>query len=157
MATLTNIVGTLYSSTGSVLNVGKLYVTLQQDIISVDGTKVAPTVTTVDLVATSGVVNINVYATIGASPAGVAYRVEYDSDPTDLTKPMSQKAGYWSNYWVVPNTASVTLGSFTPTLRGAPTQTYIPITGTAGSAGSSAGYITVLINGVPNKIQIFNL
>jgi hypothetical protein len=155
MPTLTNVIGTLYNANGGVLNVGKLYINLQQDIISVDGTKVAPTVIEVDLVATSGVVNVNLYATIGATPAGVSYRVQYDPDPADVTRPMHTKAGYWSNYWAVPNTASVSLGSFTPSLRGTPTANYLPITGTAASAGAAAGYITVLINGVPRKILYY--
>src|ERR1044072_3241860 len=107
MPTLTQVIGTLYDANGSPVSVGTVYITLQQDIISVDGDKVAPTTKTVDLSATTGVINVNLYATVGAAPAGVSYFVEYDPDPTDLTKPRRNKTGYWSNYWAVPNTASV--------------------------------------------------
>ncbi len=155
MATLTNVIGTLYDATGVPVSVGTVYITLQQDIISVDGTKVAPTTTQVNLASTAGVIDVDLYATVGASPSGVAYFVEYDPDPSDLTKPRRNKTGYWSNYWAVPNTSSVTLGSFAPALRGSPTVTYLPVLGTAATAGSSQGYITVLVNGVPRKIQYF--
>lgn len=155
MATLTNVIGTLYDAQGVALNVGKVYITLQQDIISVDGTKVAPTVVEVNLASTAGVIDVDIYATIGATPAGVAYLVEYDPTPADTSKPRSQKPGYWRNYWSVPNTASVTLGSFVPTLRGSPVIDYLPIVGTAGSAGASQGYIIVIVNGVQRKIQYY--
>ena len=118
MPTLTNIQGSVYSASGSVVTTGKLYITLQQDIISVDGTKVVPSTVTVDLAATSGVININLYATTGATPAGIKYFVEYDPTPTDLTVPRKQKDGYWRNYWDVPNTGSVvSVGSFPPSHR----------------------------------------
>ena len=113
MPTLTNIQGSVYSSSGAVVTAGKLYITLQQDIISVDGTKVVPSTVTVDLAATAGVINVSLYATVGASPAGVKYFIEYDPTPADLTVPRKQKDGYWRNYWAVPNTgAVVSLGSF---------------------------------------------
>lgn len=156
MATLTNIVGTLYDATGVALNVGKLYIALQQDIISVDGTKVAPTTIEVNLASTAGVVDIDVYATQGASPSGVSYRVQYDPDPADTTKPMTQKEGYWCNYWSVPNTATVALGSFTQALRGSTVQNYIPLGDTAGTAGSLAGYVVVTINGAQKKMPYYN-
>lgn len=118
MATLTTIQGSLYNSSGTIIQTGKLYITLQHDIISVDGTKVAPTTTVVDLAAVSGVIDIDLYATVGASPSGVYYFVEYDPDPTDLIKPRKLKDGYWRNYWAVPNTGSVvSVGSFSPTQR----------------------------------------
>jgi hypothetical protein len=155
MPTLTNITGTIFNANGTVLNQGKLYITLQQDIISVDGTKVAPTTIIVDLAATSGVVNVNLYATIGATPAGVSYRVQYDPDPTDISKPLSQKQGYWTNNWSVPNQSSVQLGYFGPALRGTPTTNYLSVVGTAATAGALAGYLTVIINGVQRKIPYY--
>jgi hypothetical protein len=93
MPTLTNIQGSVFNASGSIVSTGKLYITLQQDIISVDGTKVVPSTVTVDLVATSGVINVNLYATIGATPSGIYYFVEYDPTPTDLTVPRKQKDG----------------------------------------------------------------
>jgi hypothetical protein len=119
-ATLTNVQGSIYNASGTVITTGKMYITLQQDVISVDGTKVAPSTVTVDLSATSGVINVNLYATQGATPSGVYYLVEYDPTPTDTTKPMRLKDGYWRNYWSVPNTpppALVAVGSFNPTQR----------------------------------------
>src|SRR3954466_265884 len=118
MSTLTNVQGSIYNASGAVITTGKIYITLQQDIISVDGTKVAPSTVTVDLTASSGVINVNLYATEGATPGGIFYLVEYDPTPTDTTKPMRLKDGYWRNYWSVPNTtAVVTVGSFPPAQR----------------------------------------
>jgi hypothetical protein len=116
-ATLTNVQGSIFNASGTVITTGKLYITLQQDIISVDGTKVAPSTVTVDLSATAGAINVSLYATQGALPSGIYYLVEYDPTPTDITKPMRLKDGYWRNYWSVPNTGSVTVGSFNPTQR----------------------------------------
>lgn len=157
MATLTNVIGTLYDAGGNPVTAGKVYITLQQDIISVDGTKVAPTTLEVNLASTAGVIDVDIYATIGATPTGVAYFVEYDPDPADTTRPRKNKAGYWFNYWAVPNTTSVTLGSFAPALRGTPTTTYLPVHGTSGSAGALQGYVIVLVNGVQKKIPYYAL
>ncbi len=155
MPTLTQILGTVYDSLGVAATQGKLYICLPQDMVSVDGTKVIPKMITVDLSATSGVVDVSVYATVGASPSGLAYRVEFDPDPSDDSKPMKQKDGYWLNHWPVPNTSTVTLGSFAQALRGVPTTDYLPITGTAGSAGALVGYIKVVIGGVARKVPYY--
>jgi hypothetical protein len=131
-ATLTQITGSIYDSLGNLVTSGFLYITLPQDMISVDGTKIVPVPIVIDLSLTAGVVDTSVYATVGATPAGLAYRVEFDPTPDDITKPMYQKDGYWRNYWVVPNTATVTIASFLPTLRGAVT---LSTAGTPGAVG----------------------
>jgi hypothetical protein len=155
MPTLTTLTGYLYNSKGVAITTGKLYLSLPQDMISVDGTKVVPMIVTVDLSASAGLVNVGVYATVGATPAGLAYRVEFDPTPTDISIPMKQKDGYWSNNWAVPNTASVAIGSFATALRGLPAYNYIPLTGTAGTAGALVGYLTVIIDGTPRKIPYY--
>lgn len=132
MATTVNITGHLYNPLGEVVSQGILHVVLQQDMV-LDGQKIAPFEVTVDLSATSGFVDIDIYPTEGASPAGLAYKVEYDPDPADTTRPMRTKDGYWRNFWSVPNTASVPLGSFVSALRGAPSSNYMPLGGTVSS------------------------
>lgn len=118
MPTLTTIQGTFYDAMGNVINTGVLSITLQQSIKSVDNTVVSPVTKTVDLAATSGIINVNLYATIGATPSGVYYFVEYDPDPTDLTKPTRLKSGYWRNWWAVPNSGvPIPLSTFAPTHR----------------------------------------
>lgn len=127
MATLTNINGYLYDATGVKVTHGVVSITLQQDMVSVDGTKVAPFTVTVNLATTVGLIDVSIYATVGASPAGLAYFVEYDPDPSDLTKPAMHKDGYWFNYWSVPDVASISLGNFVSALRGQPSANYLPI------------------------------
>jgi hypothetical protein len=112
MATRTEVSGNVYDALGNLVLIGLVTVTLQQDIRSVDGTKVAPFKVTVDLSGTSGVFDKFLYATVGATPAGVYYQVEFDPDPNDTTKPAKQKDGYWRNRWAVPNTALVHFNSF---------------------------------------------
>ena len=130
MATLTRIFGFLYNSAGQVITTGKITMQLQQDMVSVDGTKVAPFTITADLSTAAGFFEKYVYATVGASPAGLSYYVEFDPTPSDTTKPPSQKDGYWRNYWAVPNTASVPLGNFVSAHRGEPLSNYMPLGGT---------------------------
>jgi hypothetical protein len=131
MATLTRIQGYIYDATGTVRTVGELHITAQQDFISVDGTKVAPFTKTVDLSASAGLVDVFLYATVGATPSGLAYFVEFDPDPDDLTKPMRNKNGYWNNYWSVADTVvTVPIGNFTTALRGSASQNYMPTHGT---------------------------
>lgn len=131
MPTLTRIFGNLFDAEGNTVNYGVLSMRLQQDIISVDGTKVAPFTVEHDF-STATLFDVDVYATIGAYPEGVAYFVEFDPDPDDTSRPASQKDGYWRNYWQVPNQSSVALGTFVPALRGEPN--YTP--GSVGSVGS---------------------
>lgn len=121
---LCNVTGSIYTPLGVVLEQGKLHITLQQDMI-LDGLKIVPTKLTVDLSVTSGVVDVNLYPTVGATPAGLAYHVEFDPDPDDTSKPMRSKTGYWSNYWPVPYQSSATIASFATALRGTPTYTYL--------------------------------
>jgi len=102
---------------------------LQQDIVSVDGTKVAPFEISQDLGATGGFFDKSVYPTVGASPGGLAYVVEYDPSPSDTSKPANQKDGYWRNNWAVPNTGSVPLGNFVSANRGEPFNNYMPLGG----------------------------
>jgi hypothetical protein len=149
MATLTQIIGYLYSAEGTVLTQGVLSMRLQQDIVSVDGTKVAPTLISQDLSTSAGLFNKSVYATVGASPAGVAYFVEFDPDPTNVDVPPNQKEGYWFNYWSVPNTSSVALGSFLTAHRGEPYINYMPLGGGGGTVGGSGttGYIPIWASG----------
>jgi hypothetical protein len=242
MATLTRILGYLNDASGNPVKQGKLSLTLQQDMVSIDGTKVAPftvsadlsplpepsgvtvvpqgtigsttygyrivavdgaggvslpsaTVTTATGNASLSVSNFNrvtwaaipeavsykvygrtsggelfianvssgttyddtgaaspsgslptvntsggyfqkdVYATVGATPAGLSYYVEFDSDPDDLTKPASQKDGYWYNYWAVPDQASVAIGNFVSALRGQTSANYMPIGGVLTNVG----------------------
>lgn len=137
MATLTNIIGFLYTPQGAIITEGILHVTLQQDMISVDSTKVAPFTVSVDLSTTGGEVDIDVYATEGATPAGLAYKAEFDPDPLDISKPIKNKDGYWRNYWAVPNAGSVALGSFVTALRGIPAFNYMPLGGTYSGASDS--------------------
>jgi hypothetical protein len=156
MPTLTQVTGYLYNAQGTAIVTGTLYITLPQDMVSVDGTKVAPTTIEVDLADTvAGLVDVDLYATVGASPADLAYYVEYDPDPADTTKPRSHKDGYWRNHWAVPNTASVTLGSFSTALRGTPTFNYIPLGDTYASAGALVGYVGVTLNGVLYKMPYY--
>src|SRR4051812_48826381 len=129
MATLTRIFGTLYNAQGQPVTTGKITLQLQQDMVSVDGTKVAPFTISQDLSLTSGFFDKSVYATVGASPGGLAYLVEFDPTPLDTTKPASQKDGYWRNYWSVPNTPSVPIGNFTSANRGEPFANYMPLGG----------------------------
>jgi hypothetical protein len=135
MATLTKIVGYLYDASGQVVTVGKLSLKLQQDMVSVDGTKVAPFTVIVDLSVTAGLVDVDVYACQGASPSGLSYRVEFDPAPATTSIPARSKDGYWENYWAVPNLASVPLGNFTSARRGEPLSNYIPISGVVGTTG----------------------
>lgn len=137
MPTLTNIIGYLYNAQGVIVASGMLYVRLQADMVSVDGTKVAPYAVTVDLLATGGYVDISVYATVGATPAGLAYQVEYDPTPLDTSKPMRNKDGYFRNYWAVPNVGSVSLGSFANAERGQPYANYMPLGGTLANASDT--------------------
>lgn len=130
---MTNITGYLYNPLGAVVTEGILYITLQQDMTSVGGNKIAPFTVEVNLASTSGYVDVDLEPTVGASPAGLAYRVEFDPDPLDTSRPMKTKDGYWRNYWSVPNTASVAIGTFTSALRGEPSNNYMPLGGTVGS------------------------
>jgi hypothetical protein len=129
MATLTRIYGYIYNSLGAVVTSGKVTMQLQQDMVSVDGTKVAPFTITQDLSASAGFFEKFVYATVGASPNGLAYFVEYDPTPTDISKPASQKDGYWRNYWAVPNVTSTPIGNFVSAQRGEPLTNYMPLGG----------------------------
>lgn len=137
MSTLTNITGYIYDPQGNIVVEGILHIQLQQDMVSVDGTKVAPFDVMVDLSASSGYVDVSVYPTVGASPAGLAYKVEFDSDPLDTSKPIKLKDGYWRNYWAVPNSGSVDIGVFLSALRGEPANNYMPIGGTVSSFSDS--------------------
>ena len=130
MATLTRITGYLYDATGAIVETGNLRITAQQDFISVDGTKVVPFTKVIDLSDTTGYIDVSLYALEGATPAGLAYYVEFDPNPAELTKPMKTKDGYWNNYWSVPNTtAIVPIGNFTSARRGTPAENYMPLSG----------------------------
>jgi hypothetical protein len=129
MSTLCRVYGYLYNAQGQVVTQGKITLRLQQDIVSVDGTKVAPFEVSQDLSTTAGYFEKYVYATIGASPGGLAYVVEFDPAPTDVSKPAYQKDGYWRNNWAIPNTASVPIGNFVSAHRGEPLINYMPLGG----------------------------
>lgn len=135
---LCNLTGYLYDATGSTVTSGILTLTLQQDMVQ-DGVKIAPFTVNVDLAQCSppGYVNINVYPNVNASPAGLAYFVEFDPDPTDTSKPKKLKDGYWSNFWSVPQEASASLGNFTEALRGTPSYSYMPIGGSLTQAAEA--------------------
>jgi hypothetical protein len=242
MATLTQIVGYVYNAIGAKIKTGRLTLTLQQDIISVDGTKVAPVPVVIDLTTlsapsdvsvsvvgvagstsygyrvvavdadgnyttpsdtvsisngnatlsgsnynlvswsavtgaaqyrvygrtagselliattsstsyadtglapsgalptvntTGGYINQSVYATVGASPSGVAYYVEYDPDPTDTSKPVNHKSGYWYNYWSVPNLPTAQIGTFVQASRGQALANYLPTGSVMSTAADS--------------------
>ncbi len=149
MPTLTQIIGSLYDGEGNVVTQGKITMRLQQDIVSVDGTKVAPFVIEEDLSLVGGVFDKSVYATVGASPAGVAYFVEFDPDPTNTDLPPNQKDGYWSNYWAVPNTSLISLGTFVSAHRGEPYNNYMPLSG-GGGGGTIGG------TGTTNYVPLFS-
>jgi hypothetical protein len=166
MATLTTIGGYLYDCRGTIIVTGTLYLAAQSDFISVDGTKVAPFTTVVNLSAMSppGNIQVSLYATVGATPSGLAYYVYYDPDPLDTSQPARTKEGFWENYWSVPNTQTLqTLGSFPLTLRGQPSYNYLPVSGAAQaltgtsqpSAGASAGYVELPVNGTLRRIPIY--
>jgi hypothetical protein len=129
MSTLCRIYGYIYNAQGQLVTNGKISLRLQQDLISVDGTKVAPFEISQDLAASAGFFEKYVYATVGASPGGLAYVAEFDPDPTDTSKPAHQKDGYWRNNWAVPNTASVPIGNFVSANRGEPFNNYMPLGG----------------------------
>lgn len=143
MATTCNITGYLYTPGGSTITTGKLYLTLQQDMV-LDGLKYAPSRIEFDLStgAPAGYVNLSVYPTATASPSGVSYFVEFDPTPADTSKPIFAKSGYWSNYWNVPATASATVGSFTSALRGSTSTNYLPLTTPAVSAYAPLSTLT---------------
>ena len=142
---MTRITGYLYNVLGQPLAQGKLYIRLQQDMVSVDGTKVAPLTVTVDLTQNGGLIDVSLYATVGASPEGLAYFVEFDPDPADTTKLARSKDGYWSNYWVVPNVTNMPLGNFVTASRRDPLVNYMP----AGGASTNADHI--LLGPVPSN------
>lgn len=91
-----------------------------------------------------GFVDVSLVATVGATPANVAYFVEYDPDPDNNDSPSRSKDGYWNNYWAVPNTTSAALGNFVSALRGAPSFNYMPLGGSASNFGDN-----LVIGGVP--------
>jgi hypothetical protein len=129
MSTLCRVYGYIYNAQGQVVTHGKLSLRLQQDLVSVDGTKVAPFEVSQDLAFSFGFFEKYIYATVGASPSGLAYVVEFDPEPTDTSKPAYQKDGYWRNNWAVPNTASVPIGNFVSANRGEPFANYMPLGG----------------------------
>jgi hypothetical protein len=49
--------------------------------------------------STGGYVWVDLIPTVGATPAGLSYVAVYDPTPSDTTRPVSTKDGYWSNYW----------------------------------------------------------
>lgn len=77
-----------------------------------------------------GYISLYLVPTVGATPAGVAYFVEYDPDPEDTSRPARSKPGYWSNFWSVPNAPSESIGNFAPALRGEATYNFMPLGGT---------------------------
>jgi hypothetical protein len=162
---MTTITGYLYNALGQPITSGILSLTLQQDMVF-GGVKIAPLTVSVNLANQSpaGFVSVSLYPTVGATPAGLTYLVEFDPTPSDTSRPMRTKDGYWSNYWAVPDTASpVPLGNFADALRGTAAANYLPLTGsvnrlsgtTAGSAGALVTYLVVDINGVQRKIAIY--
>ncbi len=112
MATRTEVVGDVYDSLGYPVTQGVITIRLQQDIISIDGTKVAPYKVEVDLSVTSGAVDVFLYSTVAAETPDVYYLVEFDPDPDETTKNVTKRDGYWRNRWDVPNVLSKDLGSF---------------------------------------------
>jgi len=124
----TQITGYLYDAQGATIVTGQLSLTLLQDIVQ-DGIKVAPVTVAIDLSAQAppGRIDVSVYPTQNASPAGVSYLVEFDPTPSDTSSPARTKNGYWSNYWSVPQVASVALGNFVSALRGEPSSNYMPV------------------------------
>jgi hypothetical protein len=143
MPTLTRIFGNLFDAEGNTITSGVVSMRLQQSIISVDGTLVAPFIVEHDF-SVASLFDVDVYATIGAYPEGVAYFVEYDPDPDDTSRPASQKDGYWRNYWEVANVASVALGTFLPALRGEPNFTPSSVGSVgSGTVGTIAKWVTI--------------
>jgi hypothetical protein len=141
LSALSKITGYLYDANGSVITVGKLRITPQQDFISLDGTKIVPFPKEVDLSDEEGLIDIDLHATVGATPDGLAYFVEFDPDPADTSIPMKLKDGYFSNYWTVPPSAlPIPIGNFTTALRGAPMANYMPLNGVV-NTGTNAVYI----------------
>lgn len=135
---LCNLQGYIYDATGTLIEEGILTLSLQQDMLQ-DGVKIAPFTISVNLAECNpvGYVNVAVYPTVGATPSGLSYLVEFDPDPTDTSKPKRRKDGYWSNYWAVPQQASVNIGNFAEALRGTPSYSYMPIGGSLSTAGDS--------------------
>jgi hypothetical protein len=129
-----NITGFLYNATGQVISTGSITLQLQQDMVF-NNQKVAPFTLTIDLSTTGGYVDWTVFPTVGATPAGIMYKLEFDPDPLDETRPMKQKPGYFRNFINVPDQASIALGAFTSALRGQPSGNFMPIGGAASSIG----------------------
>lgn len=129
-----NITGYLYRASGEIVTTGILTIQLQQDMVFNDQ-KIVPFIISIDLSTTSGYVDVTIFPTVGASPAGLAYKLEFDPDPADTTKPMKTKPGYFRNYIAVPDTASASLGSFVSALRGQTSANYMPIGGSVGAVG----------------------
>lgn len=129
-----NISGYLYNAQGQVITTGILTLQLQQDMVY-NSQKVVPFTITVDLSTTSGLFDKTVFPTVGASPAGIAYKLEYDPDPTDTEKPMKNKPGYFRNYIAVPDQASLSLGAIVSALRGQPSANYMPVGGSLSTVG----------------------
>ncbi len=129
-----NITGYLYNASGVKIEEGIVTLQLQQDMVF-NGQKVVPFTISIDLSTTSGYIDVTVFPTVGASPSGISYKLEFDPDPTDTTRPMKTKPGYFRNFIAVPDTASVGLGSFVSALRGQPVSSYMPIGGTLSTVG----------------------
>lgn len=129
-----NITGYLYNASGEVIQEGIVYIQLQQDMVF-SGQKIVPFTIEVDLSTTSGYVDVTVFPTVGAAPAGIAYKLEFDPDPDNTLIPMKAKQGYFRNYLSVPDDPSASLGSFVSALRGTPSSNYMPVGGTLSSVG----------------------
>jgi hypothetical protein len=129
-----NITGHLYDSAGNVISYGIVTLQLQQDMVY-NSQKVVPFTITIDLSTTSGFIDVTVFPTENAAPAGIAYKLEFDPDPADTNTPLKQKPGYFRNYLTVPDQASAALGSFVSALRGQPAVNYMPVGGSLTNVG----------------------
>jgi hypothetical protein len=156
MPTLTRIQGSIYDPLGAAITTGTISMSLQQDMISVDGTKVAPFTVSQDLSLVGGVFDKSVYATVGATPGGLAYLVEYDPDPADVSVPPHLKNGYWRNWWSVPNTTNVPIGNFVSAHRGDPYANYMPLGGTLVSSGFPDTTTIGTVASTSNKLLVAN-
>jgi hypothetical protein len=131
-----NITGYLYNASGEIVNVGIVTLQLQQDMVY-NGQKIVPFTIEIDLSETAGFVDVTVFPTATSSPAGIAYKLEFDPDPDDQQKALKAKTGYFRNYINVPDEASASLGSFVSALRGQPAANYMPLSGTVSSIGDT--------------------
>lgn len=134
MAVTTNIYGYIYDTEGQKITSGRIIVSLSQDFITIDGSKVAPFLVQSDL-GTGGLIDFNLCPTsnnVSGSaygqpyPKGVLYTFEFDPAPNDNSLPLVNKDGYWRELFDVPHISDtvednqISMGALVPAVYGLP-------------------------------------